>query len=123
MSSGLLFAERDSRVQQLQPGPQAVESFQHVLHAGLKIRLNLEESDQGIRPVREGARERLSVPGRSRREPLSSPLLQVAADEPHFVCCGRVSVHIGELQRRGHGLQSGGGRIGSGRRRSSALFT
>lgn len=53
VSSRLLFAERDPRVQQLQPGPQAVESFQHVLHAGLKIRLNLEESDQGIRPVRE----------------------------------------------------------------------
>lgn len=63
MSSGLLFAERDSRVQQLQPGPQAVEPFQHVLHAGLKIRLNLEESDQGIRPVREGRERDYQFPG------------------------------------------------------------
>lgn len=120
MSSRLLLAERDSRVQQLQPGPQAVESFQHVLHAGLKIRLNLEESDQGTRPVREERERDHQFPGRSRREPLSSPLLQVAVDVPHFLCCGRVPVHIGELQRRGHGLQSGGGSKGIG---SGRLFT
>lgn len=53
MSSVLLFAERNSRVQQLQPSPQAIESFQHVLHAGLKVRLNLEETNKRICPVRE----------------------------------------------------------------------
>lgn len=53
MSSVLLFAERNSRVQQLQPSPQAIESFQHVLHTGLKVRLNLEETNKGICPVRE----------------------------------------------------------------------
>lgn len=53
MSPVLLLAERDSRVQQLQPSPQAIQSFQHVLHAGLKVRLDLEETNEGICPVRE----------------------------------------------------------------------
>lgn len=61
MSSALLFAERHSRVQQLQPSPQAIESFQHVLHTGLKVRLNLEETNKGICPVREECERDYSV--------------------------------------------------------------
>lgn len=39
--------------------------------------------------------------------PRSSPLLQVAADQLHFGCRRRVSVHVGERQRGGHSLQGG----------------
>lgn len=46
------------------------------------------------------------VPRKSRHRLLSSPLLQVAVDELHLVCCCRVTVHVSELQRRGHGLQT-----------------
>lgn len=51
VSSAPFFAERDSRVQQLQPSPEAVQPLQHVLHAGLEILLDLEESQQRARPA------------------------------------------------------------------------
>lgn len=46
MSSAPFLAERDSRVQQLQPSPEAVQPLQHVLHAGLEVLLDLEEPQQ-----------------------------------------------------------------------------
>lgn len=46
-----LLAECNSRVQQLQPSPEAIEPLQHVLHTGLEVLLNLKESKQRSRPV------------------------------------------------------------------------
>lgn len=61
MSSAPFFAERNSSVQQLHPSPEAVEPLQHVLHAGLKILLDLEESKQRARPVQRTAKTIRSV--------------------------------------------------------------
>lgn len=83
-------------MQLLQLSPEATEALQHVLHAGFKIPLHLDESTQRPHPIREECVKliRPKKPDDTYAGCRASPLLQVVADELHFVRQYRVLVRL-----------------------------